>query len=308
MIPPTTLRPDAARQDAVARRKRSQRTVVDTAARTQRAFRCASDRNSKGAGILAPVATIAVFNQKGGVGKTTTALNLLAGIAQRGARPLGIDLDPQAHLSHVFGVQPRLADDTVYSFFMRQRPLSDVAVITRSGVAICPAHLELSKLDALLGKSTNVVTRLRSALRGTERSDSPVVIDCGPLLNVLSLNAVFACDLLLVPVSADFLALKGAQAVDRALDALEPVFRRRLPRRYVLTRYDGRRKMCGEIALRMAAQLKPDEICVTRIRETVKLAESPSVELDVFRHAPGSPGAKEYAALVDELVAAGFLH
>ena len=252
--------------------------------------------------------TIAVFNQKGGVGKTTTALNLLAGIAQRGSRPLGIDLDPQAHLSHVFGVQPRLADDTVYSFFMRQRPLADVAVITRSGVAVCPAHLELSKLDALLGKGVNVVTRLRSALRGADRTDAPVVIDCGPLLNVLSLNAVFACDLILVPVSADFLALKGAQAVDRALDALEPVFKRRLPRRYVLTRYDARRKMSSEIAARMQAQLKPEEICKTRIRETVKLAESPAVELDVFRHAPGSLGARDYAALVEELVSTGFLH
>ena len=143
-------------------------------------------------------------------------------------------------------------------------------------MVVCPAHLELSKLDALLGKGVNVVTRLRTALRGPERTDSPVVIDCGPLLNVLSLNAVFACDLLLVPVSADFLALKGAQGVDRALDALEPVFKRRLPRRYVLTRYDARRKMSGEIAERMAAQLRPEEICVTRIRENVKLAESPA--------------------------------
>ena len=252
------------------------------------------------------MATIAVFNQKGGVGKTTTALNLLAGIALRGSRPVGIDLDPQAHLSHVFGVQPRLADESVYSFFVRQRPLSDLAVISRSGVVICPAHLELSKLDAVLGKGVNVVTRLRTALRA-ERSSDPIVIDCGPLLNVLSLNAVFAADLLLIPVSADFLALQGAQAVDRALDALEPVFKRRLQRRYVLTRFDARRRMSGEIADRMAANLRPDEICVTRIRENVKLAESPAVSLDVFRHAPGSHGARDYSALLDELVSAGFL-
>ncbi len=252
--------------------------------------------------------TIAVFNQKRGVGKTTTALNLLAGIALRGSRPLGIDLDAQAHLSHVFGVQPRLADDTVYSFFARQRPLADIAVITKSGVVVCPAHLELSKLDAVLGKSVSVVTRLRVALRGSQKTENPIVIDCGPLLNVLSLNAVFACDLLLVPVSADFLALQGAKAVDRALDALEPVLRRRLPRRYLLTRYDARRKMSSEIAERMAVQLRPEEICATRIRENVKLAESPAVALDVFRHAPGSHGARDYAALVEELVGAGFLH
>src|SRR6266576_798754 len=104
---------------------------------------------------------IAVFNQKGGVGKTTTALNLLAGIAQRKQRPLGIDLDPQAHLSSIFDAHPRLADESVYSFFMRQRPLADIAQVTASGVIVCPGHLELTKLDALLGKGLNVVTRLR---------------------------------------------------------------------------------------------------------------------------------------------------
>ena len=75
--------------------------------------------------------------------------NLLAGIAQRKQRPLGLDLDPQAHLSGIFGIQPRLADDSVYSFFMRQRPLDDVAQITGSGVILCPAHVELTKLDTL---------------------------------------------------------------------------------------------------------------------------------------------------------------
>jgi len=253
------------------------------------------------------MATIAVFNQKGGVGKTTTALNLLAGIGRRGQRPLGIDLDPQAHLSHIFGVQPRLADDSVCSFFVRQRPLADIAVISSSGVPVCPAHLELAKLDSMLGKGVNVVTRLRTALHGSEHRAEPVVIDCCPLLNVLSLNAVFAADLVLIPVSADYLALQGAHAVERALNALEPVFRRRLPRRYLLTRYDTRRRMSGEIAERMVATLRPEEVCVTRIRESVKLAESPAYGLDVFRHAPDSHGARDHEALLDELASTGFL-
>ena len=193
------------------------------------------------------MATIAVFNQKGGVGKTTTALNLLAAVAQHKVRPLGIDLDPQGHLSHIFGVQPRLADDTIYGFFMRQRALDEIAQVSRSGVVLCPSHLELAKLDTLLGKGVNVVTRLRLALHARGAVPGPVIIDCCPLLNVLSLNAVFAADLLLVPVSADFLSLQGAEQVERALNALEPVFKRRLRRRYVLTRYDARRRMSAAV-------------------------------------------------------------
>ena len=257
--------------------------------------------------ILRPMAIIAVFNQKGGVGKTTTALNLLAAIAQRKRRPLGIDLDPQCHLSHIFGVQPRQADETIYSFFMRQRPLDEIAQITRSGVILCPSHLELAKLDSVLGKGVNVVTRLRLALHAPGAAPGPVVIDCCPLLNVLSLNAIFAADLLLVPVSADFLSLKGAEQVERALNALEPVFKRRLPRRYLLTRYDARRRMTQTVEEMMRNLLRPEEVCRTHIRENVKLAESPSVGLDVFRHAPDSRGAQDYAALYDELVSGGFV-
>ena len=253
------------------------------------------------------MAVITVFNAKGGVGKTTTALNLLAGIAQRKQRPLGLDLDPQAHLSGIFGIQPRLADDSVYSFFMRQRPLADVAQITGSGVILCPGHLELTKLDSVLGKGVNVITRLRGALKAPDMGPGSVVIDCCPLLGILSLNAIFACDLIIVPVSADYLALQGAQQVERSLNALEPVFKRRLPRRYLLTRFDARRRMSSEVADLMTMAFRRDEICTTRVAENVSLAESPSRQLDVFRYAPQSKGARDYQQLVEELADAGFV-
>ncbi len=257
--------------------------------------------------MLGGMTIIAVFNQKGGVGKTTTVLNLLAAIARRGQRPWGIDLDPQAHLSHVFGARPRRADDSVYAFFARGAPLADVAQITRSGVVLCPAHLDLAKLDATLGKGMDEVTRLRQALQQPGTTTGPVVIDCNPLLTVLSLNAVFACDVLVIPVSSDYLALRGALELERALKAMEPVFRRRLPRRYLLTRYDARKTMSAEVVEGMAKALRADEICTTRIRENVHLAESPAFELDIFRHAPDGRGAADYNALLDELSGAGFV-
>jgi chromosome partitioning protein len=253
------------------------------------------------------MATIAVFNRKDGVGTTTTALNLLAGIAQDGARPLGLDLDPRAQLSFAFGVRPADAADSLYGFFAHRRPLSDVAVISKSGVPICPAHEQLAGLDALLGKGTDAVTRLRRALRGAERPEGAAVIDCPSHFGILSLNALFACDVLLVPVSADFLGLQAAQEVDRVLGALEPVLRRRLPRRYVLTRCDDHSRMSVDVAVGMAASLRATEICETRIREGAELAQSPGSSRDVFRHAPESRGARDYRALVEELARAGFL-
>ena len=120
-----------------------------------------------------PMATIAVFNQKGGVGKTTTALNLLAAIAQRGYRPSGIDLDPQGHLSGIFGVKATLADESVYSFFSRQRPLPEIACISKSGVVMVPSHLELAKLDAQLGKSINVLRGCARHCRRPTRCRGP---------------------------------------------------------------------------------------------------------------------------------------
>jgi chromosome partitioning protein len=256
---------------------------------------------------IASMSIIAVFNQKGGVGTTTTALNLLAAIARRGQRPLGIDLDPHAHLSHCFGARPKLADDSVYSFFGRQRPLADLAEITRSGVALCPAHPDLARLDAQLSKGINAITALRRALSDGASTADAVVIDTTSLLNALSLNAIFACDLCIVPVSCEFLAVQAAREVERALNALEPVLKARLARRYLLTRYDAEKEMSIHVAEQLTDFLPPEHVCTTRIREDEMLAQSPTLELDIFRHAPNSDGAQDYQSLVEELAAAGFI-
>lgn len=251
---------------------------------------------------------VTVFNQKGGVGKTTTALNLAAALARRGRMPYGIDLDPQAHLSAITGVPAASGDDTVLSLFQRNRPLHELVRPSACGIGIIPSHLEVSKVDTLFGKGYNVVNRLNSSLRAEQFGDEgkPVLIDCCPLIGVLSLNAIFACDSLIVPVSADHLSAKGALQIDKTLKTLEPVLKRRVNRRYLLTRFDARRGMAWEVQ-RMLEEKFGAEVCRTRIAENVSLAESPAYSKTIFEHAPNSRGAQDYDALLDELLADGFI-
>lgn len=249
---------------------------------------------------------VAIFNQKGGVGKTTTALNLAAALARRGRAPFGLDLDPQAHFSAIAGVVAQSGDDTLLSVFQRNRALSELVHMANNGIRMIPAHMELSKVDTLFGKSYNVVNRLNTSLRGEGMSDSPnpVLIDCCPLIGVLSLNAIFASDCLIVPVSADHLSYKSALQVDKTLRALEPVLKRRVKRRYLLTRFDARRRMAREIQHVLEDGFGAD-VCKIRIAENVSLAESPAFNRTVFEHAPASRGAQDYDALLDELLEGG---
>jgi chromosome partitioning protein len=123
---------------------------------------------------------------------------------------------------------------------------------------------------------------------------------------VLSLNAIFASDRILVPVSSDYLSLRGALQIERTMKALEPVLKRRIERRYLLTRFDRRRKMSFEIQNRLREQFGA-ELCETVISENVAIAEAPAVSLDIFSHSPTSRGALDYQALMEELRAARFI-
>jgi len=250
---------------------------------------------------------ITVFNQKGGVGKTTTALNLAAALARAGEAPLTIDLDPQAHLSSLSGIEVASSETSIYAFFRDNKPLTDLVRVTERNSSVIPAHLELAKVDTQFGKGPNVLNRLKLALiRENLNGVRPVIIDCCPLLGVLSLSAIFAADKVLVPVSADYLAVKGAIQVEKTLNALGPVLKKRIERRYVITRFDSRRKMSWDIYTTFRERFG-NELCETRIAESVSLAESPHAETDVFEHAPGSRGALDYQALYEELKASDFL-
>ncbi len=253
------------------------------------------------------MAKIVVFNQKGGVGKTTTTLNLAALLARRGADPLVIDLDPQAHLTGICNAVVSAPERSLYSYFSVGASLSGLIKFTGGGLKIIPSHLDLSKVDTQFGKGPHVLNRLNQGIiRENLNTDRPILMDACPMLGVLSLNGVFAADRVLVPVSSDYLAIKGAMQMERTLKALEQVLKKRLERRYVLTRFDRRRKMSWDIDQQLRGRFG-EEVCETRIAENVSIAESPSRNRDVFEHAPGSRGAQDYAALLDELQSSGFL-
>lgn len=251
---------------------------------------------------------ISVFNQKGGVGKTTTALNLAAGLARMGRMPVCIDLDPQAQLSAAMGVLAKLGDESIYGLFQRNRPLSELLKCSENGIRVIPAHIELAKVETLHGKGYNAINKLNASLQAerSQAEDTAWMIDCCPLVGVLSLNAIFASDAVIVPISADYLSLSGALQISKTLLALEQVLKRRVPRRYVVTRFDKRRGMSADI-LQKARQAFGAEVCTTVIAENVSLAQSPALQKNIFEFAPNSRGAQDYQALLAELVADGFI-
>jgi chromosome partitioning protein len=253
------------------------------------------------------MARIAVFNQKGGVGKTTTTLNLAALLAAKGADPLVIDLDPQAHLTGICQAVVEASERSLYGFYSRGATLAGLIKFTPGNLKIIPSHLDLSKVDAQLGKGPQALNRLAAGIaKENLNTDRPILMDACPMLGVLSLNGVFAADRVLIPISTDYLAVNGAAQMDRTLRALEHVLKKRLERRYVLTRFDARRKMSFDVERKLRERFGAD-VCATRIAENVAIAESPAHQKDVFAHAPESRGASDYAALLEELTACGFM-
>lgn len=245
---------------------------------------------------------IAVSNQKGGVAKTTTALSLAAGLAARGRRTLVVDLDPQSNLTLGLGVVVAEGEPSVYDVLVNGRAIADGTLATRTPrLALLPADLRLAMAERQLFGSVGFDEILRDRLGAVAEDYDYAVCDCPPSLGLLTLNALTAADLVLIPVQCEFYSARG---MTQLLEVIGQVRTRRNPDleyRIVPTLYDRRNNICrgvlGQLRKNFAAAMTRTVIGVD-----TKLRESAAVGTPIFESAPRSRGSVQYAGLVKEIL------
>ncbi|MDD3312139.1 ParA family protein [Pseudodesulfovibrio sp.] len=246
---------------------------------------------------------IAVLNQKGGVGKTSTSVNLGAGLARQGQRVLLLDLDPQAHLTYSLGIMAHELPRTMGAVLMGDCALGDVTT-TVGGLDVVPASVSLAGTEVDLAGAENRETRLKAALAGVSGYDF-VIMDCPPNLGLLTLNAMTAATELLVPVQPEFLALQSLGKLMETVKAIRSGWNPDLRLTgVVLTRYQRQKRLNRETRSSIRAYFG-DALLDTAIRDNISLAEAPSFGQDIFTYKPQSNGAEDYRSLALELLHRG---
>jgi chromosome partitioning protein len=246
---------------------------------------------------------VAIANQKGGVGKTTTAINLAAGLALRGKRTLLIDLDPQGNSSLSF-LDITHIGRSVYDALAEQAiPMSDV--IQRTGLtnlSIAPARIALAKLESKLVGEIDSHYRLKDRLEPVLGLFRHIVIDCPPTLGLLTVNALVASTHLLIPIQSSYFALEGT---DDLLETIEKVRARPNPNLRILgvliTMHDKRTALARDIRGQIQ-KVFGGKVFKTVITKSVRLEESPAYKESIFTFAPDSTGATEYYSLCEEVI------
>ncbi len=242
---------------------------------------------------------IAVFNHKGGTGKTTTSVSLAAGLADRGYSVLLVDTDSQGNVAVSLGEKP---ERTLYHVLVMGLRVGDATVRLREGLDLLPSNETLAAAELYLAGRQNRDRVLSQRIGTAADAYDYVIVDCSPSLSLMNQNALVFADSVLVPVSCDYLSLVGVRQVIKTVKNVNTLLRHRLQIWGVLpTMYDSRAKICCEALGTLRSHF--GERCLTPIRATTKLKEAPAQARSIFEHAPGSYGAEDYAALVDAVIA-----
>ena len=248
---------------------------------------------------------VAIANQKGGVGKTTTAVNLGAALAESGKRILLIDLDPQANATSSFGLQD-VKDISLYEPLLGEISITEKILPTqREGLFIVPADLDMAGAEVEIARMPNHLTRLAETLKPlhTDQTFDFVFLDCPPSLGILMSNALAAADELLTPIQCEYFALEGLVKIVRLIDHIHAS--RTNPKLelggILMTMFDRRTNLSAQVVAEVREHFG-EQVYKTVIPRTVRLSEAPSFGKCILEYDPNGSGAKSYHALAEEFL------